>query len=101
MPIAVVWYMGELGRIADQQRAGVSVLLAAGCIAVFCAELKVSASEKIATLREDANWRSSAALEQSSTALVPTDNDGWVALANANIAAGGPVWPVFKKFYGR
>jgi hypothetical protein len=49
MPIAVVWYMGELGRIADQQRAGVSVLLAAGCIAVFCAELKVSASEKIAT----------------------------------------------------
>jgi len=101
MPIAVVWYIGELGRIADQQRAGLSVLLAAGCIVVFCAELKVSASQKIATLREDANRPSSAALEPSSTAPTPTDNTGWVALANANIAAGGPVWPVFKKFYGR
>jgi hypothetical protein len=33
--------------------------------------------------------------------LVPTDNDGWVALADANIAAAGSGWPVFKKFYGR
>jgi hypothetical protein len=30
--------------------------------------------------------------------LVPTDNAGWVALANANIAVGRPVRPVFKKF---
>ena len=101
MPIAVVWYMAELGRIADQQRAGLSILLAAGCIAVFGAELKVSASEKIGILREDAKLRSSTALEPSSTVQVPTDNAGWVALANANIAAGGPVWPIFKKFYGR
>jgi hypothetical protein len=101
MPIAVVWYMAELGRVADQRRAGLSILLAAGCIAIFGAELTVSASEKIATLREDANRLSSAALDPSSTVSVPPDSAGWVALANANIAAGGPVWPVFKKFYGR
>jgi hypothetical protein len=89
MSIAVVWYMAELGRIAGRQRAGLSILLAAGCITIFGAALKVSASEKIAILREDANRLSSAAVEPSSA--VPTDNAGWVALANANIAAGGPV----------
>jgi hypothetical protein len=101
MPIAVVWYMGELGRIADRQRAGLSLLLVAGFTALFYAELTLSASQKISILRQDANRQASVASELSSTALAPTDNDGWVALANANIAAGGPVWPVFKKFYGR
>jgi hypothetical protein len=91
MPIAVVWYMGELGRIADQQRAGLSLLLAAGCTALFCAELTLSASQKISILRQDVNRHAIATPELSSTARVPTDNDGWVALANANIAAGGPV----------
>jgi len=50
----------------------------------------------------DVNQHALATQELSSTAPVPTDNAGWVALANANIAAGrGQVWPVFKKFYGR
>ena len=101
MPVAVVWYVAELSRIADQQRAGLSLLLAAGCMIVFCAELKLSASEKISILRQDVNQHALATQELSSIAPVPTDNAGWVALANANIAAGGPVWPVFKKFYGR
>lgn len=30
--------------------------------------------------------------------LVPADDAGWVALANANTTLGEPVWPVFKKF---
>jgi hypothetical protein len=30
---------------------------------------------------------------------LPADNDAWVTLANENIAAGGPVWPVFRRFY--
>ena len=29
------------------------------------------------------------------------DNDQWVRLANANIAEGGPVWAMFRKFYDR
>ena len=32
---------------------------------------------------------------------VPIDNDEWVVLANANISAGGDVWPVFRRFYAR
>jgi hypothetical protein len=31
----------------------------------------------------------------------PSDNDGWVELANRNIRAGGPVWPVFRRYYGK
>jgi hypothetical protein len=31
---------------------------------------------------------------------LPKDNDGWVALANANVAHGGPVWPIFRKYLG-
>jgi hypothetical protein len=101
MPIAVVWYLGELGRIADQRHPGLSGLLAVGCVAAFCETLHGLVPQKIATLRQDANRREIAAPAASPTAVVPTDNDGWVALANANIAAGGSVWPVFMKFYGR
>jgi len=101
MPVAVVWYIGELGRIADQQCKGLSVLLAAGCVAMLCAVLYGLVPQKIATLRQDANRRTIAAPEPNPTAAVPTDNLGWVALANANIAAGGSVWAVFRKFYGR
>ncbi len=27
------------------------------------------------------------------------NNDEWVALANLNRARGGPVWPVFRRYY--
>ena len=33
------------------------------------------------------------------TVSVDTANDWWVAMANQNISAGGPVWPVFREFY--
>jgi hypothetical protein len=32
---------------------------------------------------------------------LPRDNDEWVELARANLAADGEVWPVFRRFYGR
>jgi hypothetical protein len=32
---------------------------------------------------------------------VPASNDEWVALANENITSGGPVWPIFRRHYGR
>lgn len=32
---------------------------------------------------------------------VPANNEEWVALANQNIAAGGKVWPIFRRFYAR
>lgn len=34
-------------------------------------------------------------------AKTPLNNDEWVAAANANILAGGAVWPLFRRFYGR
>ena len=32
---------------------------------------------------------------------IPVNNDEWVLLANENVASGGPVWPVFRRFYAR
>lgn len=36
-----------------------------------------------------------------SSGKVPANNDEWVALANENIASGGAVWPVFRRYYSR
>ncbi len=32
---------------------------------------------------------------------IPTNNDEWVVMAIENIASGGPVWPMFRRFCAR
>ena len=36
---------------------------------------------------------------QSVPSVHPVSDADWVALANANLDAGGPVWPIFREFY--
>ena len=55
MPVAVVWYAAELGRIADKLRPGSGVVLAAVCLAGFYATLHGLVPEKVALLWHDAN----------------------------------------------
>ena len=52
------------------------------------------------------NWRRAGAAGAGVTVASPPDAipasaSEWVALANANVAAGGPVWPVFRRYYGK
>jgi hypothetical protein len=102
MPVAVVWYLAEVGRQLDGRWRGSSIVLAAGCAAVFTCSLYRLVPQKLNELRHDiAGWRGSELVSAEPPALAPVGNDQWVALANANIADGGRVWGVFRQFYGR
>jgi hypothetical protein len=101
MPVGAVWYVAELGRQLDGWWRGSSVALAVGCFAVFTYSLYGFVPQKLDELRHDiAGWRVDAAKAEP-PAQPPVGNDQWVALANANIADGGPVWDIFRRYYGR
>jgi hypothetical protein len=105
MPVAVVWYMAELGRRLDDWWRGSSIVLAVGCVAVFSCSLYRIVPPKFDAIRQDvARWRVSDAVKAEPPAEAPVGRDQaardqWVALANANIGAGGPVWDIFREYY--
>jgi hypothetical protein len=105
MPVAVVWYMAELGRRLDDWWRGSSIVLAVGCVAVFSCSLYRIVPPKFDVIRQDvARWRVSDAVKAEPPAEAPVGRDQaardqWVALANANIGAGGPVWDIFREYY--
>jgi hypothetical protein len=102
MPVAVVWYIAELGGQLDRRWRGSSIVLAVGCVAVFTCSLYRIVPPKLAELRHDiAGWGVPGAVKAEPPAQPPVGEDSWVALANANIADGGPVWGIFRGFYGR
>jgi hypothetical protein len=102
MPVAVVWYMAELGRQMDGRWHGSSIVLAVGCSVVFFCSLAAVVPPKFDEIRDDiASWRASDVVKAEPPVQRPEGNDQWVALANANIADGGPVWDVFRQYYGR
>jgi hypothetical protein len=102
MPVAVVWYMAELGRQLDGRWRGSSIVLAIGCYAVFLCSLYRVVPPKFDEMRHDiAGSRVPDAVKIEPPVQPPMSNDQWVALANANIADGGQVWGIFRAFYGR
>jgi hypothetical protein len=102
MPVGVVWYVAELGRQLDGRWRGSSIVLAVGYSAVFVCSLYRIVPQKLDELRHDiAGWQVSESVKTEPPAQPPVGNDPWVALANANIANGGPVWGVFRQYYGR
>jgi hypothetical protein len=102
MPVAVVWYAAELGRLLDRWWRGSSFVLAIGCLIVVSCSLAIIVPQKLDEIRHDiADSSVPHVVTAEPPSLPPVSNDQWVALANANIAAGGPVWSIFRKFYGR
>jgi hypothetical protein len=102
MPVAVVWYVAELGRLFDCWWRGSSVVLAIGCLTVVTCSLAIIVPQKLNEIRRDiANSSAPHVGTAEPPSLPPVGNDQWVALANANIADGGPVWSIFRKYYGR
>ncbi len=107
MPIAVVWYVAELGRRLDRLRGGASISLAVGCLVFLACSFVQIVPRKLSGIHDDLNKSPAARVSGSPGTEIeapprdPAGNDRWVALANANIAGGGPVWSVFRKFYGR
>jgi hypothetical protein len=99
MPIAVIWSMAEFARNLDAGGWPLGRLPATCCAIMVILSLTHETPRQFKVFVGDA--RSPFAVAGlNSASPVPSDNDGWVRLANANIAAGGQVWPVFAKFYG-
>jgi hypothetical protein len=99
MPLAFVWYAAELEGLVERLHPGAGISVVAACLLMFCVPLAKAVPAKLAEFRGDA--RLSVRENLGPDAAIPTDNDHWVALANANLAEGGQVWPIFAKFYGR
>jgi hypothetical protein len=98
MPVAVVWYVAMFARIFDSWFRWSSLGLATFCLTPLAYSLSSIVPPKLAEIRTDIAT-APATLEPS----LPErgDNNQWVRLANANIAEGGPVWAIFRKFYDR
>jgi hypothetical protein len=102
MPFAVIWYVAEVGRQFDQWRRWSSTALALGCLIVLACSLANIVPQKVVELRHDIqNSSTPQAMTGDQQPPKPLNNDQWVALANTNIADGGPVWSVFRQYYGR
>ena len=99
MPVAVVWYAAELGRIADKLRPGSSVVLAAVCLAGFYATLHGLVPEKVALLWHDANRPMVTRRDCAGPGSYRQRRMG--SARQCEHRCRGPVWPMFAKYYGR
>ena len=98
MPVAVVWCTAEFARVCDYWCRWSSLALAIACLVPLAYPLSIIVPLKLSQIQGDM-----ANLPAAVEPLPPEhpDNDQWVRLANANIAEGGPVWAMFRKFYDR
>jgi hypothetical protein len=101
--LALVWWIGELGKSIDKRKKILHFAVAAGFIGLA----KLNAYEPIkAQIQGIANrgqvWDVYANDDRSPKELLrKTQADGdWAYMGNVNIARGGPVWPEVAAYYG-
>ena len=102
VPIGVVWFWGVLSRTLVPRLPSLAALLVIGFVAVttmYAVRMTHHRLAGAAAVR--AAPPAAAPLPAAAYATPPTTPEDWVALANDNIARGGPVWPVFQHYYGR
>lgn len=97
--LATARFSSALSRRLDSRARAIWVAVLFGFLAVVSAG---TASYKVKTVidwhrhREDfAGW------DERRPAPAEHDNGAWEKLSRANIASGGRVWPVFRKYYTR
>ena len=101
IPIASVQLLFEISRLVPKEYSKRFGLLFAAVFVVLGIRVYLLNAEKVEDLFIYLNSVNELAVEPVSTfnGSTPTNNDEWVALARQNIEQGGPVWPVFRKFY--
>ena len=104
--LGYTWFLFELSRfLATLTRRAHLYCLIAMVIVVghrFPGIHQSKSNDLRACLRHFGRQSSPVCVPASEVPLsLPANNDEWVAAANANIRVGGPVWPLFRKFYGR
>jgi hypothetical protein len=97
--IGTVWFVARLSEITNLVFRHVGTCLA--LLVTFCIAMRVVSTAKVKS-NEALHWLTPAITSHiEDNGSIPATNDEWVALANANIAAGGGVWVIFRKFYNK
>jgi hypothetical protein len=100
--LATTWFLGELCRFLSRFHFLCGFVIACviatygvkNCAAQVRHQLQALQANRLHSLERTGEVGASALTD-------PPDADGWVELANRNIAQGGPVWPIFRHYYGR
>ncbi|WP_448203924.1 hypothetical protein [Azospirillum sp. sgz302134] len=101
VPLGVVWFGCEVFRQLGRVHGMVAVIFALAAVDYLAGTTLPVMQPRAVALRA---WASAPTAQAPADAApvepaVPTENDGWVSLANRNVEAGGPVWPVFRSYY--
>lgn len=100
IPIAFIWLCAELTNLIAQVSMVARWLIPLACLflVAFCSYPQ-TVSQSHSFLVAILNRSSPEKFIPPPRSALPTDNDGWVALANRNVDSGGPVSSVFQFFY--
>ena len=108
VPIATVWFAGELARLANSRHwiLGFSVMLVFTLLITLPAIIQINRnlykSKEIAIIKRRQNESYKLPPINQLEQLKHSDgHEVFVPLANKNIQIGGPVWPYFKYYYTR
>ena len=107
VPIATVWFAGELARLANSRHwiFGFSVMLVFTLLIILPTIIHIDNHlyqiEKIANEKRIQNQSYRLPPVNQLEQLKRIDIDEFIKMANKNIQIGGPVWPYFKYFYTR
>ncbi|GAA4249230.1 hypothetical protein GBZ26_26290 [Azospirillum formosense] len=100
VPVGVVWLACEVHRLLGRWSPLASGAFAAAALYGLSLSTLPVVEAKTAALRGQMTIPSTPLpVPSPHPEAVPTDNDGWVALANRNIQAGGPVWSTLRLYY--
>jgi len=107
VPIATVWFTGELARLANSRHwiFGFSVMLVFTLLIIIPTIIHIDNHlyqiEKIANEKRIQNQSYRLPPIDQLEQLKRIDIDEFIKMANKNIQIGGPVWPYFKYLYTR
>ena len=107
VPIATVWFAGELARLANSRHwiFGFSVMLVFTLLIILPTIIHIDKHlyqiEKIANEKRIQNQSYRLPPVNQLEQLKRIDIEEFIKMANKNIQIGGPVWPYFKYFYTR
>jgi hypothetical protein len=103
--LAVTWLAKELAAVlADKMRLLAIPVIGVVGYGLYLSVVPVSQYKKAevdAVMQRMINGAPKKSGAAPKSDKLPANNDEWVLLANENVASGGPVWPVFRRFYAR
>jgi hypothetical protein len=99
--VAVVWFVATVVNFFAPRMRVIAVLASVAVLAYSIVQFRGAADRQLVRL---AQWSTEQQRAAESPRLprdeVPASAEDWVKLANQNIVQGGPVWSIFRRYYG-